>query len=173
MMVDLQSFRAELELAHQNILSLESQIKSKKHSIHQLRWERDGCIDELEAECGKHQTTLERLALADAESASARAEVESAREAMSLAVKNLKNFEEFEEEILEGGYASYCIGYEDGQDAVEKLYPDLDLSRIILSCSGDEAAKKGAALAEDDAPTVPKAVSVIDAVSEHGDEDND
>ena len=33
---DLQSFRAKLESAHQSILSLESRIRSKKHSIHQL-----------------------------------------------------------------------------------------------------------------------------------------
>ena len=35
--VDLQSSGVELESAHQNISSLESLIKSKKHSIHQLR----------------------------------------------------------------------------------------------------------------------------------------
>ena len=34
---DLQSSKAELESAHQNITSLESRIKSKKHSIHRLR----------------------------------------------------------------------------------------------------------------------------------------
>ena len=33
MTADLQSFRTELESAHQNITSLESQIRSKKYSI--------------------------------------------------------------------------------------------------------------------------------------------
>ena len=41
---NLQSSRVEVESAHQNIMSLESQIKSKKHSISRLRRERDGCM---------------------------------------------------------------------------------------------------------------------------------
>ena len=68
---DLQSSKADLESTHQNITSLKSRIKSKKHSIHRLQRERDGCIDELEAERGRHRATLKRLALVDAESASA------------------------------------------------------------------------------------------------------
>ena len=114
MTVDLQSFKAELESARQNISSIELRIKSKKHSIHWLRQERDGCIDELEAEYGRHRATLERLTLFDAKSAFVRAEAESAKKALSLAIENFKNFEEFKEEILEDRYASYCIRYEDG-----------------------------------------------------------
>ena len=45
---DLQSSGAELESAHQNILTLESKIKSKKYSIYRLRRKRDKCIAELE-----------------------------------------------------------------------------------------------------------------------------
>ena len=44
---ELQSSKAELGSAHQSIVSLESWIKSKKHSINQLRRERDECIEEL------------------------------------------------------------------------------------------------------------------------------
>ena len=61
------------------------------------------------------------MALADAESASvranaelAKAEAKSARKSLNQAIENFKNSEEFKEEILEGGFASYCIGYEDG-----------------------------------------------------------
>ena len=40
MTADLRSSKAELELARQSIASLESRIKSKKHSISRLRRER-------------------------------------------------------------------------------------------------------------------------------------
>ena len=72
-----------------------------------------------------------------------RAEVESTKEALSLAIENFKNYEEFKEEILEGGFASYCIGYKAGLDTVKKLYPNLDLSNIIPLCSEMKLSKKG------------------------------
>ena len=102
-----------------------------------------------------------------------RVEAESAKEALSLDVENFKNSEEFKEEILEDGYAFYCIGYEDGRDTVEKLYPDLNLSSIISSCSGDEAAEEGVASIEDDAPTVSEAVPVVDTAPKQRDGDDD
>ena len=59
------------------------------------------------------------MALADDESASAKAdaeltriEAESVRKALNHAIENFKNSEEFKEEILEGGFTSYCIRYE-------------------------------------------------------------
>ena len=125
MTANLQSSGAELKSARQNILSLKLRIKTKKHSIHRLWRERDGCIDELEAEHGKHWAILKKLALADAESASvranaelAKAEAKSARKSLNQAIENFKNSEEFKEEILEGGFTSYYIGYEDGRDTV-------------------------------------------------------
>ena len=57
---------------------------------------------------------MERLALVDAESASTKAEAESTKGILSLAIENFKDSKEFKEEILEGGFASYCVGYEDG-----------------------------------------------------------
>ena len=74
------------------------------------------------------------MALIDAKSASAKKEGLSAKDAFSRvreqAVEDYKKFEGFKIEILKGGYASYCVGYEDGRDAVEKLYLDLDLSSV-------------------------------------------
>ena len=99
-------------------------------------------------------------------------EVESAKEVLSRTIEDFKNSEEFKEEILEGGFASYYVRYEDGRDAVRKLYPDLDLSNIISPSSRDDAAKEGAAPTEDNAPTAPEAIPVIDAAPEHGDEDH-
>ena len=85
----------------------------------------------MEAKRERHWATLERLALVDAESASVRAEAESARDALSLAIENYKNSKKFKKKILESGFASYCVRYEDGRDTISKLYPDLDLSSIV------------------------------------------
>ena len=126
----------------------------------------DGCIDELEVERGRHRATLERLALADAESSSTRAEAESVRDALSLAIKNFKNLEEFKEKILEGGFASYFIGYEDDRDAVGKLYPDLNLSSIVPPDSEEEATEEGATPIEDDAQTAPGPAPTTEAILE-------
>ena len=103
---------------------------------------------------GKHRTTIDRLALAEAESASTRAEVESVRDTLSLAIENYKNSEEIKKKIFEGGFTSFCIGYEDGRDAIEKLYPNLNLSSIIPPCSKEETAKEGTVLTKEDAPTL-------------------
>ena len=88
---ELQSSRAEVGLAQKSIASLEFHIKSKKHSINRLRRERSGCIEELEAECGRHRATQERLALADAKSASTNEEAESTKSALSLAIESFKD----------------------------------------------------------------------------------
>ena len=113
------------------------------------------------------------MGLADAESASARAKVELAKDALSLVVENFKNPKKFKEEILEDRFASYCIGYKDGQDAVGKLYPNLNLSSIVPRASKEEAAEEGTALAKDDAPTAPGPAPAIEAVPEQDDEEND
>ena len=83
------------------------------------------------AERGRHQATKEKLALADVESASTRKETESAKNALNLAIENFRESQEYKDEILESGFASYYVGYENGRDAVRKLYPDLDLSSIV------------------------------------------
>ena len=103
----------------------------------------------------------------------AKAEAESVRKALNQAIENFKNSKEFKKEIFEGGFVSYCIGYENSRDAIKKLYSNLNLSSIILSASKDEAAEEGAASIEDEALTAPKAVPVTDAVSEQGDGDDD
>ena len=120
------------------------------------------------------------MALADEESASvrayaelARAKVESVREASNHAIEDFKNLEEFKEEIFEGGFASYYIGYEDGRDAIKKLYPNFDLSNIIPPVSKDGAAEEDAVPTQDGTPTAPKVVQVSDATPEQRDGDRD
>ena len=124
--------------------------------------------------------TDDELASAKADAELAKVEAESAREALNQAIENFKNSEEFKEEILKGGFASYCIGYKDGRDTVRKLYPDLDLSSIIPFVSEDGAAKEEAApiediapTAEDGAPTAPEDVPVADAALKQGDGGDD
>ena len=135
-----------------------------------------GCIEELEVEHGRHRATLKRLALVNDELASIRADAElaeSAREALNHAIENFKNSEELKEEILEGGFVSYCIRYEDRRDTVGKLYPNLDLSSIIPPISKDRAAEDDAASIEDTAPTALEDVPIVDATLEQGDRGND
>ena len=110
---------------------------------------------------------MKRLALVDDESAFVRAdaelarvEVESARKALNQAIENFKNFEEFKEEIFEGGFASYCIRYKDGRDA---LYPDLDLSSIISPIPEDGVVDEEVAPIQDVAPnTTEDKISTTD-----------
>ena len=158
-------------------LTFELRVKSKKHSIHRLRWERDRCIAELEVEYRRYRTSLKRVALAKEESSSARAnaelakaEAESVREVLGRAIEDFKNSEKFKEEILEGGFASYCVGYEDSRDAIKKLYPNLDLSTIIPPRLEDGAAEEDTMSAEGRTPTAPKVIQVSEATPEKRDE---
>ena len=68
-------------------------------------------------------------------------------------------------------FASYCIGYEDGQDAVEKLYSDFDLSSVVPPVPEDEAAEE-VAPTQAETPTVPEVVHVSDATSWQRDKDD-
>ena len=112
------------------------------------------------------------MALAEEESSSARAdadlvkaEVESVREALSRTIEDFQSSKEFKEEILEDDFTSYYVGYEDGRDAVEKLYPNLDLSSIVLPRSKDGVAEEEAPT-QDEAPTMPEVIQITDATPE-------
>ena len=78
---------------------------------------------------------------------------------------------EFKEEIFEGGFASYYVGYEDGWDAVEKLYPNLNLSSIVPPAAKDEIAKEDATPTRDRTLTAPEVIQVLDATPKQRDED--
>ena len=77
------------------------------------------------------------------------------------------------EEIFEGDFTSYCIGYKDDRNAVEKLYPNLDLSSIIPPRSEDEVAEEEATLAEEEAPIVPDVIQVADTTPEQRNRNGD
>ena len=113
----------------------------------------------------------EESSRADAELA--KAEAESVREALSWTIEDFKYSEEFREEILEGGFASYYIKYEDDQDAVKKLYPNLDFSSIIPPRSEDGVAEEDAMPAEGRTLTIPEVIQVPEATPEQrGEGDN-
>ena len=106
-------------------------------------------------------------------------EAKSTRKALNHAIENFKNFAEFKKEILEGGFASYCVRYKNGRDAIENLCPNLDLSSIIPPVSEDGAVGEKAVLIEDIAPTAkdsaltaPEDIPVVDAAPEQGDGDD-
>ena len=152
---------------------MESWIKSKKYSINRLWRERDGCIEKLEVERERHRTTKEGLALTDAVSTSAKKGAESAKDALNLAIENFRESQEYKDEILEGGFASYCIGYEDGRDAVEKLYPNLDLNSIVSPRLGEQATEETTASNERNASIAPESAPTIEVVPEQGEEEAD
>ena len=130
-------------------------------------------------ERGRHQATMERLALTDAESTSVKEEAESARGALSLAIKNFKDSQEFKDKIFVDGFASYCIGYKDGRDIVEKLYPNLDLSNIVPLSSEEDIAEEITTPTEGDALAAPKPAPTTrptpttEVVVEQGEEEAD
>ena len=127
------------------------QAQRKTRSVHRLRHERDGCIRELEAKCEQHRVSLENLAKAEENLSSAQADVniakveaESAKEALSWMVEDFCGSNEYREELLESGFASYRVGYEDARDAIQRLYPELDLSSVIPLGSEDRAVEEEA-----------------------------
>ena len=116
---------------------------------------------------------MERLALVNAESASIKKKAESMKGALSLAIENFKESQEFKDKIFEGGFASYCVRYEDGRDAVKKLYPNLDLSNIVSLSSGEEIAEETTMLNEEDALTALESAPTTKVVPEQGEEEVD
>ena len=74
----------------------------------------------------------------------AKAEVESAKEVLSRAVEDFRGSDEYREELLESGFASYRVGYEDTRDAIQGLHLELDLSGIVPPGSEDQAAEEEA-----------------------------
>lgn len=66
--------------------------------------------------------------------------------------------------ILEGSEASYWIGFGDGRDAVQQLFPDLDLSSIVVP--GAEEEEEGGADGSLAGPTGDDAPITIPAPSE-------
>ena len=70
-------------------------------------------------------------------------------------IEDFRGSREYREVILEKGFTSYCVRYEDGRDAIKKLYPNLDLSSIIPPGSEEGDVKEEATLTPDGTPTVP------------------
>ena len=63
---------------------------------------------------------------------------------MSRAVKDFRDSEEYREELLESGFLSYRVGYEDAREVVRSLYLELDLGSIVLPESEAPAAEETA-----------------------------
>ena len=82
---------------------------------------------------------------------------------MAQAVEDFQNLKEYREKILEGGFDSYCVGYKDGRDAIEKLYPNLDLNSIVPLGSEGRVVEDEAVLTQDGTPTALDVVQVPDS----------
>ena len=70
------------------------------------------------------------------------AEARSARESLGRAVEDFRGSDKYREELLESGFVSYRVGYEDTRDAVQALYPKLDLSGIVPPGPEDQATEE-------------------------------
>lgn len=92
---------------------------------------KDAELAKKEAESAKRE-----MESAKKEMESARAEVESLRwdlcRAKELGVEEFKASSDLKALFLEGSEATYWIGFDDGRSAIQNLYPDLDLSSIVV-----------------------------------------
>ncbi|XP_073110894.1 uncharacterized protein [Elaeis guineensis] len=162
------------------LASLESELQSakddarkKSRTIRRLRHERDDIDKELEADREQLRASLgnlakaeEGLSVAQADADIARGEAESAKEALSRAIEVFRDSEEYRKELLESGYLSYQVGYEDAREAVRGWYPRLDLSGVVLLESEAPAAEETAGPASEGLSTRAKAEDVAEPVAE-------
>ena len=95
------------------------------------------------------------------------------REALSRTIEDFTGLKEFKEEILESGFTSYCVKYEDDRNTIKKLYPNLDLSNIIPSGSKDGVVKEEAAPTQGGTLIEPEVVPIFDSTPEQRDRDGD
>ena len=87
--------------------------------------------------------------------------------------RGLKKFRRIQRRDPRGGFASYCIRYEDSRDTVEKLYSNLYLSNIISLESEDGVAEEDVVSAEGRTPTALEVVQISEATPEQRDEGGD
>ena len=103
-----------LAASEAELQSAREQVQRKTRSVHRLRCEWNGCVRELEAEREQLRVSLENLAKAEENLSSiqtdtdiAKVEAESAKEVLSRAVEDFRGLDEYREELLESGFASY------------------------------------------------------------------
>ena len=63
--------------------------------------------------------------------------MKAAQEALSQAIKDYKEFEDFEEVILESSHQAYWVRFKDYREAIVVFYPNLDLSSIQVEALED------------------------------------
>ncbi|EHA8588073.1 putative shewanella-like protein phosphatase 2 [Cocos nucifera] len=143
-----------------------AKIQRKRHDASQLQKECDSCALELEEERKKLQPS-------EVEVASARAALSPAKE---LRLDKFQSSKDFKNELLANSRLTYVTEYEDDRDAVGKVYPNLDLSCvIILDFEGEEGSNDDHELGEavvieeasiEEAPTESVLTKEVPATSE-------
>ncbi|XP_073115990.1 uncharacterized protein [Elaeis guineensis] len=122
--------------------SAKKEAKHKGRVVRRLRRERDGATSELQGEREQLRASLEKLAeteedlsIAQIDAEIARAEAElakeelahtedearSARESADRAVEDFRASDRYKEEMLESGFASYRVGFEDDQPRLTRI----------------------------------------------------
>ena len=145
--------------------SAREEAKWKSRTVRWLHRKRDDSIGELKAECEQLRISLgnlakveENLSSAQADADIARAEAESVKEAIGRAVEDFHGSDEYREELLESGFLSYRVGYEDAREAIQGLYPELDLSSVVPSGSEDQVTEEVADPLSGDHTAVEEAI---------------
>ncbi|EHA8588216.1 putative oligopeptide transporter 5-like [Cocos nucifera] len=121
----------------------EFQIWRRRDEASRLRKEHDGYAHELVEEWKKLHSSKVEIALVH--KALSRAKEQEAEGFQSL--KNFKN------ELLASSRLAYVTGYEDGRDAVDWIYPDIDVSRVIILDFDEEEGSDGNRESDEVAPT--------------------
>ena len=114
---------------------------------------------------------MERLALTDVESTSAKAEAESEKGALSLALSRTSKIRK-NSRMRFSRMDSPPTASDTRTVKMRSKNYILNLSSIVPPSLEEEAAEKGTAPAEEDAPTAPGPAPTTKAVSEQGDEEN-
>ena len=151
--------RAEADLLARRVSDLESELAILRADLEAEATAKEGLQAEL-AEV-RVESAKEKMALKEAISKSAKqgalleslscrlATVEQGVEAAKAdAVEAFKDSQAFTDAVVECSTDSYQLGFADCKEAMAKLFPELDLSRVILPGNEDEeeeAAAEGVA----------------------------
>lgn len=132
---ELESVRSDFTSAQKEVKAQKGRVKKKKRAVNKLKKNHDNWIKEAEDWRRKWQ-------YADREASSAKVEIQTLQQDLSrakeLGVEEFKASTDLKTLILQGSEASYWIGFGDGRDAVQQLFPDLDVSSIVVPGAEEE-----------------------------------
>ncbi|KAG1347444.1 putative oligopeptide transporter 5-like [Cocos nucifera] len=107
-----------------------NRAKKKKRTVIKMKKNHDNWAKKAEDYHKKWQSLEGKASLAKTEIQDLQEDLSWAKE---LGVEEFKSSSNLKTLILQGSEASYWIDFGDGRDAIQQLFPDLDLSSIVIS----------------------------------------